>query len=133
VNLASRLESANKFYGTNILIGASTVGELTTDTRTREIDLIRVKGKKEPVEVFEVLDHHIEATFANLERTLEAYDNGLAAYRERDWQAAMSSFEAALSANPFDTPSQIYLGRAEANLKTPPPDDWDGVWILTQK
>ena len=133
VNLASRLESANKFYGTNILIGATTVGELTSAARTREIDLIRVKGKDEPVVVFEAIEHHTEATFANLERTLEAYDKGLAAYRGRDWRGAMSSFEAALSANPFDMPSQIYLGRAEANLESPPPDDWDGVWILTQK
>ena len=133
VNLASRLESANKFYGTKILISEATVGDLTNTVRLREIDLMRVKGKDQPVAAFEALDFHDEETFPNMERVLDAYGKGLARYRARDWAAAMSSFEGALAAFPGDVPSKIYLERANHSRDNPPPEDWDGVWTLTQK
>jgi adenylate cyclase len=133
VNLAARLESANKFYGTKILIRETTVSDMSSAGRMREIDLIRVKGKGVPVAVFEALDFHDEETFPNMERTLDAYSQGLDRYRARDWAAAISSFEGALSAFPGDGPSKIYLERCLHNRDNPPPDEWDGVWTLTQK
>jgi len=134
VNLASRLEGANKFYGTNILVSDITVGELkNVPPRMREIDLIRVKGKDQPVAVHEVLGYHTAATFPNMEGALGAFADGLAAYRARDWTKAIACFEAALKANAGDTPSRIYLDRCRHYLAVPPGDGWDGVWVMIEK
>ena len=133
VNLASRLEGANKFYGTKILLSGATVNEMTVKFALREIDLMRVKGKDQPVAVYEALDYHTEESFPGLAMTLEAYKAGLASYRGRDWRAAIDSFEAALSANRRDRPSELYLDRARHYFANPPGDDWDGVWVMTEK
>ncbi|MDP6572308.1 MAG: adenylate/guanylate cyclase domain-containing protein [Rhodospirillales bacterium] len=133
VNLAARLESANKFYGTKILMSEATVRDTTNTTHVREIDLMRVKGKDRPVAVFEALDFHDQESFPNMERTLDAYNRGLAQYRGRDWASAISSLEGALDAFAGDVPSKIFLERALHHRDNPPPEDWDGVWTLTQK
>ncbi len=134
VNLASRLEGANKFYGTNILISDLTVKELKNEPpRLREIDLIRVKGKDQPVAVHEVLGYHNDDTFPNLEEAVAAFAEGLAKYRAADWPRAIKCFEAALKANAKDKPSKIYLERCQHYLKTPPGKDWNGVWVMTEK
>ena len=133
VNLASRLEGANKFYGTKILLSGATVNDMTVKMALREIDLMRVKGKDRPVTVFEALDYHTEESFPGLATTLEAYKAGLASYRARDWRAAIDSFEAALAANRRDRPSELYLDRARHYFANPPGDDWDGVWVMTEK
>ena len=133
VNLASRLEGANKFYGTKILLSGATVNEMTVKMALREIDLMRVKGKDQPVSVFEALDYHTAESFPELAATLEAYTAGLASYRARDWRAAIDGFEAALAANQRDKPSELYLDRARHYLANPPDDNWDGVWVMTEK
>ena len=134
VNLASRLEGANKFYGTNILVSDITVSELkNAPPRMREIDLIRVKGKDQPVAVHEILGYHTGSTFPNLEGTLGAFAEGLAKYRVADWAQAIPCFEAALKANADDKPSRIYLERCRHYLAAPPGDAWDGVWVMTEK
>ncbi len=133
VNLAARLEGATKFYGVKILLSGSTADELKHDTLLREIDLLRVKGKELPVTIYEALAFHNDKSFPNMERTLDAYSQGLARYRARDWASAMSSFEGALAAYPGDAPSKIYLERSLHHRDNPPPEDWDGVWTLTQK
>ncbi len=131
VNLASRLEGANKFYGTTILISDSTRERLTRPALTREIDLIRVKGKDYPVAVHESLDHIAgEPWLADL---LDAYRSGLDAYRARHWSKATGAFQQALTVAPQDGPSQIYVSRCAQFIRTPPADDWDGVWSLTEK
>jgi adenylate cyclase len=131
VNLASRLEGANKFYGTSILISEFTRERLTRPSLTREIDLIRVKGKDDPIAVHESLDHCRDD--ARLQEMLGAYGNGLSAYRARNWGEAERGFECALQAMPNDGPSSMYISRCQQFAKSPPPDDWDGVWSLTAK
>ena len=133
VNLAARLESATKFYGTPVLVSEHTVKEMRSQARLREIDLMRVKGQDRPVAAFEVLDHHTEATFPNLDATLDAYRAGLARYRERDWDKASADFERALAAHAGGRPSEIYLERCAYHTQHPPPPDWDGVWVHTEK
>ena len=133
VNLAARLESATKFYGTPVLVSEQTVKEMRSTARLREIDLMRVKGQDRPVAAFEVLDHCTEATFPNLAETVEAYLAGLELYRERDWGKAATSFECALAAHAGDRPSELYLERCAYHGKHPPPTDWDGVWVHTEK
>lgn len=133
VNLASRLEGANKYYGSKILLSEFTVADLRRPALLREIDLMRVKGKDRPVAVYESLGYR-EAEMANgLGRMLDAYHRGLAAYRGRDWTGAIAAFQAALQAEPEDGPSAMYLERCRIYAERPPAEDWNGVWVLTDK
>lgn len=132
VNLASRLEGANKLYGSQILVSEMTVRELSGRYRLREVDVMRVKGKAQPVGVFEVLDH-LEEDIPDLGALLEPYDAGLEAYRRRDWTGACSRFDRALLACPGDGPSRLYRERCAYFLEHPPADDWDGVWVMKEK
>ena len=127
VNLASRLESANKFYNTRVLVSEDTVRDLGVPVAVREIDLIRVKGRDQPVAVFEPLDYHTPDSFPGMGDVLKAYTQGLRCYRNQDWGAAVAMFERALTANSEDRPSQIYLDRCRQYVKTPPSEQWDGV------
>jgi adenylate cyclase len=133
VNLASRLEGANKFYGSKILLSEYTVADLRRPALLREIDLMRVKGKDRPVAVFESLGYRAGELDNGLGRMLEAYNRGLAAYRGRDWTGAIAAFQAALMAEPRDGPAAMYLERCRIYADRPPPEDWNGVWVLTDK
>jgi adenylate cyclase len=128
VNLAPRLEAANKYYGTQILLSEFTVDALTRPARVRELDRLRVRGRQEPLLIYEALDYHTEESFPCLAETLEAFAAGLASYRQHHWRQAITSFRAALAANPADQPSALYLERCQHYLDSPPPSDWDGVW-----
>ncbi len=133
VNTASRLEGVTKYYGTRLLISEFTKAQLQHRYHTRLIDSLRVKGKHLPVAVYEVLDYHDPETFPHRDDLLEFYQDGMNHYRNRDWQAGMRSFSAALRLNPRDDPSAIYLKRCEQLLATPPAPDWDGVWTMQSK
>jgi len=133
VNLASRLESACKQYGTKILISEFTVRKLQGTYRKREVDLVVVKGKTEPVSIYEILSYHTEETFPNIAEVLELFKDGLASYRARRWDQAIKLFREAAALNPNDKPSRIYIERAEHLKANPPPDDWTGVWVMESK
>ena len=132
VNLASRLEGANKFYDTLILLGPRTHELAKQDIEAREVDLLRVKGKQEPVVVYELLVRKGGLT-AEKQRVVEAYLDGLASYKRRDFAQAKLKFEKALALDPSDGPSKVYRARAEIYLATPPPPEWDGVYELKAK
>ncbi|MBU6480003.1 MAG: adenylate/guanylate cyclase domain-containing protein [Nitrospirae bacterium] len=132
VNLASRLEGANKFYDTLILLGPRTYELAAQDIEAREVDLMRVKGKKEPVVVFELLARKGRLS-AEQHRVMKTYSEGLEAYKRRDFKTAAAQFEAALALDPGDGPSRVYLERAREYLVAPPPADWDGVYELKSK
>ncbi len=133
VNLASRLEGANKAYGTSIMIGQNTFEDVKDLFITRPLDLLRVKGKNEPVAVFELLaERENELSDAKL-KALELYNQGIVLFRERKFPEAWHYFAKALEIDPQDGPSKTYLQRCELYIANPPPDDWDGVWILTEK
>jgi len=132
VNLASRLESACKQYSARILISEHTLARLKGVYRTREVDHVIVKGKTEPVAVYEVLDYHTDETFPNVMDAVNQFRDGIAKYRRGDWGPAILAFGQALQANPSDKLSQTYIQRCEQLLEDPP-DDWSGVWILTAK
>jgi adenylate cyclase len=133
VNLASRLEGANKVYGSKILFSEFTRSRLAAPELVREIDLIRVKGKDFPVAVHESLGYRAAEIDRGLGAMLEHYGTGFAAYRARAWGDAEQAFLAALEAMPGDGPSAMYVDRCRTFAKTPPPADWDGVWTLTSK
>ncbi len=132
VNVASRLEQANKFYGTQILVSEGT-RELAGDTLAfREIDSLQVAGKQEAVRVFELLGYANEMSDA-VRRRVQAYETGLAHYRRQEWDAAASAFQACLEIDPQDKPGQVMLARIAAFRQTPPPTGWDGVWVAPGK
>ena len=133
VNLASRLESACKQYRTKILISEFTLRKLRGTYRTREVDRVIVKGKKAPVGVYEVLDFHDEQSFPNLMEVMHRFRDGLSLYRESRWDDALSAFQAALRYNPNDMAASVYVQRCLYLKENPPPENWDGVWVMTSK
>ena len=133
VNLAARLESACKQYGARILLSEFTKAKLRGIYRLREIDKVIVKGKTEPVSVFEALDYHSDTTFPNISDVLGHFSEGLSHYRNQAWPRAMNSFQSALQGNPEDRLSQMYLERCKVLKQSPPGDDWNGVWVLSEK
>ena len=130
VNLAERLESANNFYGSSVLLCQYTASKLRRPALLREIDLIRVRGSSRPLAVFEALGHHTDQSFVRRAEVLQAYAEGLRLYRQRDWTRAAGCFRTASVANPADKPSQVFRERCELYIKAPPPDSWDGVWAV---
>jgi adenylate cyclase len=132
VNLASRLESACKQYSARILISEHTFGRLKGVYRAREVDHVVVKGKSEPVAVFEILDYHTAETFPNLMDAVNYFRDGIEKYRRGDWDRAIGAFGQALRANPSDALSRTYIDRCRV-LADDPPADWNGVWVMTSK
>jgi class 3 adenylate cyclase len=132
VNLASRLEQANKFYGTQILVSEATRDLAGDALAFREIDSLRVAGKLEPVRVFELLGVSSELEESDRQR-VQAYEKGLACYRQQDWDGAEAAFRECLAITPGDNPSRTLLARVEAFRQQPPAADWDGVWIAASK
>jgi adenylate cyclase len=133
VNLAARLESANKHYGTAVLLSGATAESLKSRAVLRRLDLIQVKGKTHPTLVYESLAHHTATTFPKLSQLIAAYEMGLDSYHRRDWQGALSHFGEALELSPKDRPSRILVDRCRYYSVNPPPDDWNGVWIMENK
>ena len=133
VNIAHRLEDANKFYGTSVLICNQTYERIKDRSEVREIDLIRVRGVETPLAIYEVIGHHTEDSFPHRVAAVEAFSEGVSRYRRREWQAAAGCFRDALAANPKDRPSQIYLERCDIFHSAPPARDWDGVWTVQSK
>jgi len=132
VNLAARLESACKQYAAKLLISEYTHSALKGTYRTRDIDEVIVKGKTEPVGVYEVLDFHTEETFPNLMEVVNYFKEGRKSFTSGDWDKAIASFNEALKLNPDDKLSEIYIGRCE-HLKKEDPKDWNGVWVFDSK
>jgi len=133
VNLAARLESACKQYGSKILISEFTMRKLKGTYRLREIDLVVVKGKTRPVAIYEVLSYHTRESFPGIGEVMGLFKDGLAAYRARKWDIAIKLFGDCLKINPDDKPSKIYIERAQFLGQNPPPEDWAGVWIMESK
>jgi class 3 adenylate cyclase len=132
VNVASRLEQANKFYGTHILVSEGT-RRLAGDTLAfREIDSLRVSGKQEPVRVFELMDYADALSEAG-RRLVQAYEAALVRYRSQDWDAAEAAFRECLVLVPGDRPSQVMLDRIASFRQMPPAADWEGVWVAAGK
>jgi adenylate cyclase len=131
VNQASRLEGANKNYGTRLLIDHDTFILAATTIEAREIDTITVMGRLEPMGIYELV-----ATAGNLspvvQKMFERYAEGLDHYRKADWAKAEHALRAALEIVPGDGPSTAMLSRIKLFYQEPP-TEWDGVWHNTSK
>jgi adenylate cyclase len=128
INLASRLEGACKQYGVPILIGELTYEKVKDEIFCREVDLIRVIGKKKPVRVFEAIAERSELSPAEEER-IKSFHSGLEAYRHQDWAKALSVFQSL----PDDRLVQTYITRISNFQSSSPPESWDGVYELKHK
>jgi len=132
VNLAARLESACKAYSAKLLISEYTVAKLKGTYQIRDVDNIIVKGKTEPVGVFEVLDYHTDDSFPNLMESVNHFKEARKHYRAGSWDKSIKSFKECLKLNANDALSQTYIDRIEG-LKKNPPKNWDGVLTMTSK
>jgi adenylate cyclase len=130
VNLASRLEGVNKVYGTRILLSGETSQRVKDQLLVRELDLVQVKGRGQPVTIYELVG---AAPAAGNAAWLTVFAEGLAAYRGRQWPEAARAFEEVLQLKPGDRPAQVFLKRCRAYAAAPPPLDWQGVFILESK
>jgi class 3 adenylate cyclase len=132
VNLASRLEGANKLYGSRCLISQATAAACEGAIEVREIDRVIVVGQTQPQTIFEIMNP-IGELAPDQARLRDHYRDGLAAYRERRWDAALAAFAAALETAPTDGPSLAMMARIADLKRNPPPADWDGSWRLEHK
>lgn len=132
VNLAARLESACKQYNARILISDFTFKKLKGTYRIRNIDDVVVKGKTEPIGVYEVLDYHNDTTFPNLMDVVNHFNEGRKKYKTGNFNDAINSFTECIKANENDNLSKTYIDRCNQLIKENP-KEWDGVWVMKSK
>ncbi len=133
VNLGARLEPANKQYNTLIMIGEATHEMAAGRIITRQLDLLRVKGKNEPVKVYELVAMASEPLDDSRQQVLAYFEKGFQNYLSQNWDWASNYFKQALSIDPDDGPSQTYLKRCAQFKENPPGQDWDGVFTMMTK
>lgn len=136
VNLGSRLEGINKEYGTRIIISEFTQKRIADEFVTREVDWVRVKGKAQPVRIFELIGNRAPGPLqadSNLLRLLPDFELGFKLYHERHFAEALQAFNAALEIKPDDECSKLYIERCHDYLEEPPGEDWDGVYTMKTK
>jgi adenylate cyclase len=133
VNLASRLESACKEYSAQILCSEFTYRKLKGTYRMREIDKVIVKGKTEPVGVYEVLDYHTPESYPNLIDALGHFRDALAKYRAGDFAGAGVLFAHVAELNPGDKAAKLYVERCAHLAEHRPEGEWHGVWVMEEK
>jgi adenylate cyclase len=131
VNLASRLEGANKLYGSRIIIGPLTYAQVQGRVVVRQLDLVRVKGKHEPVRIYELLAMG-PATAADA-AFLEAFDWGYSGWQAQRWDEAIAHFGEADRLRGGDECSRLYVERCERMRREPPGPDWDGAYNMESK
>lgn len=125
VNLASRLEGLNKMYGTHIIVSESTKTVAGNEFYFREIDLVAVKGKQQPVPIYELMA-------ADKENLIHSFETALKLYRQRQFDVALKMF-VALHIERQDPVSALYIARCKEFIATPPAPDWDGVFVAKSK
>lgn len=133
VNLASRLEGANKQYNSKIMISEFTHNHVNGKVAVRELDLIQVKGKTEPIKVFELLGMADVQLTAEQKEALEMYQEGLKLYRSRSWEEAIAYMNQAFQLDPACYVAEVYAQRASLYQLNPPGDEWNGVFVMTTK
>jgi adenylate cyclase len=133
VNLASRMEGANKEYGTEILVSEFTWREVRDHFVGREIDRVRVPGRHEPVAVYELIAVRSDAVDEDAAALVAGFAEALALCRARRFDEALTAFESLAERYPKDGPTAVYLERCRKNAVAPPPLDWDGVYQLASK
>ena len=133
VNLSSRLEGVTKEYDCDIVLSEHTYALCKQDLLVRELDIIRVKGKQEPVKIYDLIGYRASGLGEQDELFLNLYQQGRDLYTAMDFAQAIERFTQAQVLRPQDRAVEIHLERARRYLQSPPPRDWDGVHIMTTK
>jgi adenylate cyclase len=132
VNLASRLEDINKVYGSSVILSEETYRLSQNVIEARELDLVTVPGKTEPVRIYEAMGRAGELGESEI-KLRSLFSEGLAAYRRQDWDGAQAHFESCLQISTEDGPSRLFVERIAHLRSTPPLSNWDGVWHVSEK
>jgi len=132
VNLGARLEGANKHYSTTIIISEKTYNEVQGKAIVRELDVVRVKGKKKPVRIYELRGMY---SLPSIEKELliDIYSYGLELFQKQNWVLSLKQFRRILRYFPTDGPSRVYIQRCLDFIENPPPADWDGIFEFAVK
>ena len=135
VNLTARLEGLTKFYGVSLLVSEQALAQLKAPERyqIRFLDRAIVKGRSEPIAVYEILDAEPEERRELKLKTQHLFEQGLEFYRQGELLKAKVHFEEVLAVNYEDKTAQLYLTRIEQLMKQGIPEIWNGVWVFTQK
>ncbi|MEL7223588.1 MAG: adenylate/guanylate cyclase domain-containing protein, partial [Cyanobacteria bacterium J06576_12] len=134
VNLTARLESLTKLYGVSMVISNQALANLSHPDRYQIhfLDRVVVKGRREPIDIYHVLDGEPAHTLTQLQQSRDMFDTGIAHYRSGAFDIARSCFEKILKILPNNKTARIYYDRL-CELVAAPPEHWNGVWILNQK
>jgi adenylate cyclase len=130
VNLGSRLEKLNREYGTSIILSEYTYGYVKDLFACRELDIVRVRGRTEPVRIFELLGR--EDPFHEWPTFKTVFENGLRAYRSQRWDEGIGEFEKTLRIRPGDGPTKLYLRRCRLLQRKSPSSEWDGIYQMRE-
>ncbi len=133
VNLASRLEGANREYGTGVMVSQRTYDLACEEILGRELDRIAVMGRSEPVTTYELIAVRSAEMPPETQEMIGAYEEGKRFYHAREWVKAEQAFRRALAVQPDDRPSLLHLQRIEVFKHTPPPENWNGVFVFKSK
>jgi adenylate cyclase len=133
VNLGSRLEGLNKMYCTEIILGENTARLIEGSFLLRELDMVRVVGRKQPLHIYELVGKSNDSLPKEKTQSLEHFAAGLEAYRRQLWQEAIDLFDQSVASWPEEGPSRTMAERCQIYREAPPPADWDGVFVHTSK
>lgn len=135
VNTASRIEGLTKHYGASILLSEDSYRQLNQQHgfRFRRLGKVQVKGKKEPLGLYECYDGDLPELVELKTNTAAIFEKGLELYFEREFPQAAATFDTVLKMNPNDSPAQFFLNRSSGFILNGVPDDWSGVEIMTFK
>lgn len=135
VNLAARLEGLTKIYRTSIIISEDTLIKLENPSKYnfRFLDIARVKGKKDAVYVFEVLDGEPEDIKKLKIETKSLFGNGIDLYKDKKFEEALEVFTNVIKINKHDSVAAFYVNRCKTNLTRGIPDDWNGIEVFDSK
>ncbi|MBI5526865.1 MAG: hypothetical protein HY897_11075 [Deltaproteobacteria bacterium] len=132
VNTASRLESLNKAYGTKIIIGEATWAAAKEKIEARLLDLVAVKGKTRGINVYELLGAKGQLGWASCP-FLSVWEEAADRYFAKEFKKALELFQRALEMEPRDPVCSIFIGRCRDYMANPPPENWDGVYVMKTK
>jgi len=133
VNVASRLEAINKVYGTSIIISRFVWDKVNTVMFTRKLDLVAVKGKSQPIEIYELLGRKDEVIAKDILDATALHEQALEQYLRQNFAAALAAFQQGHQRYPFMKSFALFADRCESFLQTPPQKDWKGEWVMKTK
>jgi adenylate cyclase len=133
VNLASRLEGTTKLYGCDIVISGNTYHPCADRVWVRELDIVRVKGRTQPVSVYEIVGRRSDPIAVTKQQVIELYEQGREYYLKREFALALDKFEAILALNCNEQAALLHQQRCHKWMHSPLPRDWDGIETLTEK